>query len=129
MAKKNRRRNRKHVRVPGKGVHGLIPRTLFGVLMTLTVCALSYLYLCGRCDALGKRIYQLEKQRDELRREIVNEEFKWSNLTAPENMQKLLQKHNLTMVWPSEESVVRVRRNPLPQQFARETSLGTIVHD
>lgn len=129
MAAKNRRRNKKVVNGRKQVVRSVFPRTLFVVLFVLGGCALGYLYLCGRCDALGKKISALEKQRDNLRREIVNEEFKWSNMTAPESMEKLLKKHQLTMIWPSEDSVVRLRRNPLPQQFARETSVGNLVHD
>lgn len=126
---KNRRKNKLRVTSRKPGVRSIFPGTLFGVLTTLVIFALCYLYLCGRCDALGKRIHQLEKDREALRREIVNEEFKWSNMTSPENMMNLLKKHQLTMTWPSEDSVVRLRRNPLPQQFARDPSVGEIVHD
>jgi len=126
---RNRRKNKLRVRSRKPGVHSIFPGTLFGVLVTMAIFAMGYLYLCGRCDALGKKINQLEKNRDNLRREIVNEEFKWSNMTSPESMEKLLKKHDLIMTWPSEDSVVRLRRNPLPQQFAREPSMGEIIHD
>jgi hypothetical protein len=129
MAKNRRKKNKLRVRNRQYGVRSIFPGTLFGVLMTLTVFALSYLYLCGRCDALGKKINQLEKSRDNLRREIVNEEYKWSNMTSPDSMEKLLKKHNLVMTWPSEGSVVRLRRNPLPQQFARHPSMEGLVDD
>lgn len=129
MAKNRRRKNKMRVQSRKPGVRGIFPGTLFGVLLSLMIFALGYLYLCGRCDDLGKKINQLEKTRDNLRREIVNEEFKWSNMTSPASMEKLLAKHGLTMTWPSEDSVVRLRRKPLPQQFARETSLGDMVHD
>jgi len=132
MAKRNKRKGKskkKYARARKPGIRSVFPRTLFGILLMLTVFALSYLYLCGRCDALGKNIYQLEKQRADLRREIVNEEFKWSNMTSPENMEKLFDKHNIIMIWPSEDSVRRIRRNPLPQQFARDTSIRNFVHD
>jgi len=126
---RNRRKNKMRVQARKQGVRGIFPGTLFGVLITLALFAFSYLYLCGRCDALGKKINQLEKQREELRREIVNEEFKWSNMTSPKKMEELLQKHQLNMIWPSEDSVVRLRRNPLPQQFAQGKVNGGMVHD
>jgi hypothetical protein len=126
---KNRRKNKLRVRSRKPGVRGVFPGTLFGVLLLLAIFALSYLYLCGRCDALGKKINALEKTRDNLRREIVNEEFKWSNMTSPKSMEELLLKHGLTMTWPSEDSVVRLRRNPLPQQFAQSQQVGDVAHD
>jgi len=126
---RNRRKNKMRVRSRRPGVRSIFPGTLFGVLLMLTIFALGYLYLCGRCDALGKKINQLEKTRENLRREIVNEEFKWSNMTSPESMEKLLKKHELIMTWPSEDSVVRLHRNPLPQQFAREPSIEEIIND
>lgn len=126
---KNRRKNKMRVRSRKPGVRGVFPGTLFGVLMALTVLALTYLYLCGRCDALGKKINELEKIRDTLRRDVVTEEYKWSNLTSPKSMEELLAKHGLTMTWPSEDSVVRLRRNPLPHQYAQGQVAEDVVHD
>ena len=126
---RSRKKNKLRVQARKPGVRGVFPGTLLGVLLMLAVFSFSYLYICGRCDALGKKINQLEKTRDELRREIVNEEFKWSNMTSPKNMEALLRKHQLNMTWPSEDSVVRLRRNPLPQQFAQGKVTGDIAHD
>jgi hypothetical protein len=125
---KNRRKNKMRVRGRKPGIRGVFPGTLFGVLLVMAVFALTYLYLCGRCDALGKKINELEKIRDTLRRDVVTEEYKWSNLTSPKSMEELLKKHGLTMTWPSEDSVVRLRRNPLPQQYAQDFP-GDVVND
>lgn len=125
---KNRRKKKMNVRSRKPGVRGVFPGTLFGVLLVLAVLALTYLYLCGRCDALGKKINELEKVRDIQRRDVVTEEYKWSNLTSPKSMEELLTKHGLTMTWPSEDSVVRLRRNPLPHLYAQGQP-GEIVND
>lgn len=125
---KNRRKKKMRVHSRKPGVRGVFPGTLFGVLLVMAVFALTYLYLCGRCDALGKKINELEKVRDTLRRDVVTEEYKWSNLTSPKSMEELLAKHGLTMTWPSEDSVVRLRRNPLPQLYAQGQP-GEIVND
>ncbi len=125
---KNRRKNKMRVRARKPGVRGVFPGTLFGVLLALAAFSLTYLYLCGRCDALGKKINELEKVRDNLRRDVVTEEYKWSNLTSPKSMEALLKKHGLTMTWPSEDSVVRLRRNPLPHQYAQGDT-GNMAHD
>jgi len=125
---KNRRKKKMRVRSRKPGVRGIFPGTLFGVLLVLAVLALTYLYLCGRCDALGKKINELEKVRDIQRRDVVTEEYKWSNLTSPKSMEELLTKHGLTMTWPSEDSVVRLRRNPLPHLYAQGQP-GDMVND
>jgi len=126
---KNRRKNKLRVQSRKPGVHGVIPGTLFGALVFLATFALGYLYVCGRCDALGKKIQDLEKTRDNLRREIVNEEYKWSRLMAPESMERLLREHRLEMIWPSEDSVVRLRRDPLPHIYVERIGAGGIAHD
>jgi hypothetical protein len=125
---KNRRKNKLRVRSRKPGVRGVFPGTLFAILLVVASFALTYLYLCSRCDALGKKINELEKTRDALRREVVTEQFKWSNLTSPKSMEELLKKHGLIMTWPSEDSVVRLHRNPLPHEYA-QGSTGDTAHD
>lgn len=127
---RNRRKNKLRVRPRKAGVHGVIPGTLFGVLVMMSLVALGYLYLCGRCDDLGKKIGELESRRVSLASEIVNEQFKWSKLTTPEKIQELLDKHELSMIWPSEDSILRVNRNPLPHSvYARRPGSTDLAHD
>jgi hypothetical protein len=124
-------RRKKKMRVNG-GKHawqGAFPGTLFGALLVLTVLSLGYLHLDERGNALGRKIKELEVSREQLRREIVQEELNWSTLTTPERMQELLKKHDLNMIWPSEDSVIRVRRNPLPQLYAQNPDASEIAHD
>lgn len=104
MARNRRRNYRKNVS------HRVFPGWLAVVLVTVGGLALSYLWLDGRCDALGRRIKSLEQQKIALQRQVATEEYKWSNLTTFENMAKLLKQHGLQMEWPKEKSVVRVRR-------------------
>ncbi len=102
---RNRKRNyRKNV------AYKVFPGWLAVVLVAGGSLALGYLWLCGRCDALGRRIKDLEQKKIALHRQVANEEFKWSNMTTFENMEKLLKQHHLVMEWPREKSVVRVRR-------------------
>lgn len=117
---KNRLKNKKmRMRARKQNVHGVIPGTLFGVLVLLAAFALGYLYICGRCVAMGDKITELEKRHALVRRDIVNEEYKWNRSLTPENMQRLLKQHNLVMIWPPEDSVVRMPRNP-PPHFGRQ---------
>ena len=125
------RRKKKKLRVQGRKqqVHGVIPGTLAGVLVLLAGFALSYLYVCGRCAALGDRIGELEKKRDQLAREIVNEDHKWSKMTTTENMERLFQQHQLDLIWPSGDSVLRLQRDPLPLTYYAEGPRGDLAHD
>lgn len=86
----------------------VFPAPLALVLGLVTALALAYLWLCGRCDSLGQEIKRKERELVDLRRRVVNEEYKWSNLTSPRNMQRLLQAHQLLMTWPKECDVVRL---------------------
>lgn len=107
----------------------VFPAPLAIVLGLVIVLALSYLWLCGRCDTLGQKIKRKERELVELQRRVVNEEYKWSNLTSPQNMQRLLQAHQLAMTWPTERDVVRlgtVADRPLsdPRLLAQSRNRG-----
>ena len=104
MARNRNRNYRKNVKTR------LLPGWLVVVVVAAAGMGFSYLWLGARCDALGRRIKELEKQKVAVRRLVVNEEFKWSNLTTFENITRLLKKHNLDMDWPKQNDVVRLRR-------------------
>ncbi len=128
MARNRRKHKKLRAQAHKPGVSGVIPGTLFGTLLLLAAFSLSYLYVCGRCVALGDKITKLEKERDVARREIANEEYKWSKLMSPESMKRLMKEHGLEMIWPSEDSVVRLTRNPPPHLYA-EGPAGDVRHD
>jgi hypothetical protein len=104
MARNRNRKYRKQVRTR------LLPGWLVVLVVGIASFGFSYLWLGARCDALGRRIKALEKERVEVRRQVVHEEFKWSNLTTFENITRLLKKHQLEMEWPKQTDVVRLRR-------------------
>ena len=106
------------------------PAPLALVLVVGAIVALSYLWLCGRCEGLGERIKGLEARKGELERQVVNEDFKWTNMKAPPNIERLLRTHRLEMEWPSEDRVHRmpmsavraIDRAPAPQQYAQRAN-------
>ena len=104
MARNRNRNYRKQVRTR------LLPGWLVMIVVGAACFGFTYLWLGARCDALGRRIKTLEKDRVEARRQVVHEEFKWSNLTTFENITRLLKKHQLEMEWPKQADVVRLRR-------------------
>ena len=85
------------------------PSPLAAILVAGAVLALLYLWFCGRCDALGKELGRLERKQEDLRGRLLNEEFKWTNMKSPRNMEHLLARHKLAMSLPAERDVVRVK--------------------
>ena len=95
-----------------KGSEGpIFPAPLAAILSAAAIISLSYLWFCGRCEALGMQIQKLETQKAELHKRVINEEFNWSNMKSPKHIENLLQQFNLSMTWPGERNVVRVRNH------------------
>ena len=92
----------KHVRVP-------FPVLLTNALVLVAILGLSYMWLCSRCDVLGKEIKQKEALLVSVEKRLVNEQDRWSNQTSPSNLERALRRHRLTMVMPAEDQIVRVR--------------------
>ncbi|MCB1069771.1 MAG: hypothetical protein KDL31_05405 [Kiritimatiellae bacterium] len=124
---RKRSRNRVKTRTRKTMAVKVFPGAFASLLLLATVLSLGYLWLGSRCDNLGRQISSLEKQLDQKQREVLNEKFKWSNMTSTLQIEKLLQKHGIEMTWPSEESVVRLRRTDTHLQLAQAT--GGVVND
>jgi hypothetical protein len=120
-----RKRNRK------RNVHAGVrfPSYLAAGLVFIALAAIGYLWLEGRCDALGKDILRLEQQQQQAHRRRLNEELKWSNLKSPASMERLLKKYDINMVWPEESCIIRSRGSAPagPRQFAHQA--GASVND
>ncbi len=86
------------------------PMLLANILVFVAVFGLSYVWLCARCDTLGREIKRLETVRDAARVRVINEQDRWSNLLAPANLERALKRHKLAMTLPGERRIVRVRR-------------------
>ena len=108
-----KRKTRHEVEVP-------FPVSLSGVLVVVLVLGLSYMWLCARCDALGKEIKHRESALTAARKRLVNEQDRWSYLTSPANLRRAIQKYGLEMSMPSQDQVVRVRyANYVSTELAR----------
>lgn len=103
MRKKRNRRNRKaEVQVP-------FPNMLAKVLVMVAVFGLSYVWLCARCEQLGRDIKQLEARQIETRRRLISEQERWAVRQSPSQFRRTLAQHGLHMDLPSPQQVVRVR--------------------
>ena len=101
MASKRKRRNRK------KRVDGfVVPKNFAGILIAVSVAALSYLWLCTCCDDLGSDIKELEKSLVQLENKFLNEEYKWMSMKSPQNLEDTLQQYSIKMTWPRRDQVV-----------------------
>ena len=74
----------------------------------IMVIAFSYLMLCTRCEAMGKKIKSLEREFADARKRQTNEEYKWSNLRSPANIEQALVRHQLAMYWPERTKVIHL---------------------
>ncbi|MCX7008946.1 MAG: hypothetical protein NTY53_17155 [Kiritimatiellaeota bacterium] len=87
-----------------------MPAPFFLVLGGAVLIAFGYLWLDQRCAALGRRLSQLDTQKSELQRQVKQERSRWESAKSLDQVEKLLQRHHLTMTWPDERSIVRIRR-------------------
>ncbi|MBU1694669.1 MAG: hypothetical protein KJ726_11455 [Verrucomicrobia bacterium] len=111
----------------------VFPVPLALILVLVTGVAFGFLWLRDKCDTMGRRLQDLEARRDEVQRQVLREEYKWSNLKSPQNIERLMAQFNLKMVWPGERDTVRLRRpelepeGPAEMQYAQR--LAATRHD
>ncbi len=100
--KKKTKKKKQQVKVP-------FPALLANVLVLVAVLGLSYMWLCSRCDALGKDIKSKESELAAVQKRLVNEQDRWSYITSPGNLRRAIEKYRLDMAMPREEQTIRVR--------------------
>lgn len=120
VKKKNTTKKKNQVQVP-------FPALLANVLVVVAVLGLSYMWLCSRCDALGKQIKAKEAELAAAQKRLVNEQDRWSSITSPANLERAIRKHGLDMVMPREQQVVRVSHWDASGRTAMASVLPTIT--
>jgi len=98
------RKNRKKRTMDGF----MFPAPFAGVVVVIATLALAYVWLCGRCETLGREIKALELRNFALGKMYMKEEYKWTRLKAPENLERILAELNIPMTWPRRDQVVRL---------------------
>ena len=102
--KSSRKKKKKNqVQVP-------FPVLLANVLVLVAVLGLSYMWLCSRCDALGREIKKKEDALLAAQKRLVTEQDLWSSMTSPLNLQRAILRHGLDMEMPGDKQVVKVGR-------------------
>ena len=115
----------------------IFPAPFAAILGAVALVSLGYLWLCGRCEAMGVQIKMLENKKVETHKRAINEEYKWSNMKSPGNILALLQRYNLSMNYPDESRVVRLRYRSTESASPRTSAerreyvqrAGTVVND
>jgi hypothetical protein len=115
----------------------IFPAPFAAILGAVALVSLGYLWFCGRCEALGAQIKMLENRKVEAHKRVLNEQCKWSNMKSPGNILALLQSHNLSMTYPEESRVVRLRYRSTESASLRDSAerrdyvqrAGTAVND
>ncbi len=94
-----------------RNVRRVFPVRLFILLTIIAAFALSYLWLCGRCQALARDLKRGEDRLAELRRRRLNEDYKWSNLRTHKPVRDALAAFRIEMDWPGKDRVVYLTRS------------------
>jgi hypothetical protein len=102
------RRNRK------RRLHSrLMPPSVAGVIVLLATLAVAYLVMDHKCSQYGQQIKQFEQRYASLENEQIREEARWNSMKTPEQIETMLLRHGLLMVYARPEQVVRMGRTPL----------------
>lgn len=99
MARRNRKNGQAGNRLMFAGV-------ALGVLAA--ALAMVYLGLYNSCDQIGRQIKNLERERAELHKHVVNEEHNWAIARAAPNMERLMARHGIAMTWPDQKNIIRL---------------------
>jgi hypothetical protein len=105
MANKHKRKNRKQhsagIRYPG---------TLLSGLVAVSCLALCYLWIGGRCEALGREIKELERTHGEAVQRLGIEQAKWARMYTLDGVQSALRRFDTEMKLPRRDQLVYIRR-------------------
>jgi len=99
---KNRRRSR------GRQLVTLVPKPVGVGFVAVVSLALVYLWMGHKCSQYSEEIKQLENQCSELDNDKIREETKWNAMKTAEQLDSLLMRNGLLMVYPNAAQIVRV---------------------
>jgi len=99
---KNRRRNRNRQLVT------LVPKPVGVAFVVVVSLALVYLWMGFKCSKYSETINSLQAQCVELDNERNREETKWNGMKTADQLDSLLVRNGLLMVYPNATQIVRV---------------------
>ena len=99
---KNRRRNRSRQLVT------LVPKPVGVGFVVVVSLALVYLWMGFKCSQYSEEKKRLEVMCKELEHEKNGEDAKWNTMKTAEQLDSLLVRNGLLMVYPNAAQIVRV---------------------
>lgn len=93
-----------------KRVDGFVfPVPFAGALIIVATLALAYVWMGCRCETLGRALKALESERTTLEKQFQSEQNRWAQLKSPRNLERVLAKHQVRLVWPGPSQVVKLK--------------------
>jgi hypothetical protein len=90
-----------------------MPPSVAGVIVLVATLAVAYLVMDHKCSQYGQQIKQFEQRYAALENEQIREDSRWNAMKTPEQIESMLLRHGLLMVYARPEQVVRMGRGPL----------------
>jgi hypothetical protein len=84
----------------------VFPTPIAGLIVIGAIFGIAYLWLGSCAEALGGQIKELESEHAKLQKRFQNEQYKWTRLKAPRNIEESLAKYGIAMVWPRRDQIV-----------------------
>ena len=85
-----------------------VPKPVGVGFVVVVSLALVYLWMGHKCSQYSDEIRRLENQSADLENEKVREETKWNAMKTAEQLDGLLVRNGLMMVYPNATQIVRV---------------------
>lgn len=86
----------------------LVPKPIGIGFVVVVSLALIYLYMGHKCSQYGEEIKRLEDQYTELENERVREDTRWIGMKTADQLDALLVRNGMLMVYPNAAQIVRV---------------------
>lgn len=85
-----------------------VPKPVGIGLVVFVSLALVYLWMGHKCSQYSEEVKRLEDKYGELENERVREETKWNGMKTAEQLDQLLVRNGLLMVYPTAGQIVRI---------------------
>lgn len=108
-----------------KRVDGFVfPVPFAGALIIVATLALAYVWMGCRCETLGRELKALESERATLEKQYQSEQNRWAQMKSPRNLERVLAKHEVKLVWPGPEQVVKFKGSSELESRRMVTQIG-----
>ena len=104
----------------------MIFRPVASAIVAFAGVGLMYVWLKCRCDAVGKEIQKLERERVELIKKQNSEQYRWTQMKSPRNVEQMLRRRSMQMDWPNSTQVVHLPTTALTPDTPAGSAWGSM---